>query len=205
MDKDTLNYLSKTREQTKYKYFLTHTTKKDGVYPFYLADDDKNIVGTELVSEGWQLVFYIWPIQKYDAMLMMCVGTDEDQEIENFLNEMSEYEMKIYRRPWPYFITAIDNGIHGRWHLPSLIAAELHSKRSYFTSVLLSNIRSDELYESEYVLDKVSDLRDFTCQMIVEMKENKLTVLDKAKLLGATVFDQVGNVARIIRVINSFN
>ena len=195
--------MSENNERKRFQYYSNSSQKEDGVYPFYLKDENITIIGTEFVSEGTKLVFYFLPIKENEALLMMCV--DKDAELDTVLNDMSEYDMTIYRRPWPKLITAIENGIKGRLHLPSLIALDIHSRRSYFISLLLSNIKIFELkemYNSDYVLGKVSDMVDFINQMFAEMSDNDLTLLEKAKVYGASILGQVSSVAKIVRVIN---
>lgn len=189
----------------RFQYFLNFSNREAGDYTtFYLQDDNKGVIGQEVVlSDNMKVVYYFWPIKTSEAILMMCIDTDA--KIEEVLTNISEYDMGIYRRPWPNFITALENGIHGRLHLPSIIAVDIHSKKSYFTSLLLSNIKLDEIEKSDYILEKVKELLRFTAQMVSEMSDNDLTFVEKAKVIGASVVGQAGNILRLIRVLNMLN
>lgn len=191
-------------ERKRFQFFLNPSNKEEGVYTFYLQDDSVGVMGREVVlSNGMKVVYYFLPTKDNEAILLMCVG--KDAEFETALEDMTEYDMKVFRRPWPNFITAIENSIHGRLHLPSLIAVDIHSKRSYFTSMLLSNIKLEEMDESEYILEKVRELMEFTTQMLAEMFENALTGWEKAKIIGTTFFRETIKVVRLIRVFTIVN
>lgn len=191
------------QERKRFQYFFNTTEKEEGTYVFYLEDDDDFLLGKEAVIEdGYKIVYYFWPLRDNEFLLMMCI--DQDADLDDILNEYTEYDLKILRRPWPNLVDAIQNGINGRLHLPSLMSYEIHSKKSYFTSVLLSNVSKSEIIsETKYVSGKVVDLMKYTMDLISEISDNEPSMWEIAKMSIKSGLDQYRVISRIVRVINN--
>lgn len=135
----------------------------------------------------------------------MCV--DQYAQFDQFLENLSSYDMSVYKRPWPKLMAAIENGIYDRLYDPSLIATSIHGKKSYFMALLLQNISITQLVstETEYSMKKVAKLFKYSMEMLSEVADNDLNAWEKAKIAVVGGFQQAEVLSRVIKVINIFS
>lgn len=193
-------------ERKTIQFFMNETDKEPGIHVFYLEDDKNIILGQELVLDNKEkVIYYYWPFGEDKILLLMCI--DRDASLDKFLEDLSSYDMSVYKRPWPKLMAAIENGISDRLYEPSLIAASFHEKKSYFMTLLLQNISITQLIseETEYSMKNVVKLFQYSVDMLSEIAENDLSVFEKAKVVIAEGTKQARKISRIIRYIDIFS
>lgn len=184
---------------------MNDTNKEQGLRVFYLEDDKNTILGQELVLDNKQKVtYYYWPFGDDKILLLMCV--DQDAQFDQFLENLSAYDLSVYKRPWPKLMAAIENGISDRLYEPSLIATSFHGKKSYFMTLLLQNISISQLVseETEYSLENVFKLFKYSVEMLSEVSDNDLTISEKVKIVIVGIFQQAVKISRVIRFMDIF-
>lgn len=193
-------------KRKRIQFFFNETDKDSGLYVFYLEDDSNILVGQELVMENKQkVIYYYWPLEEDKILLLMCV--DQDAQFDQFLENLSSYDMSVYKRPWPKLMAAIENGIYDRFYDPSLIATSIHGKKSYFMALLLQNISITQLVstETEYSMKKVAKLFKYSMEMLSEVADNDLNAWEKAKIAVVGGFQQATEVSEMIRFFDIFS
>lgn len=193
-------------KRKRIQFFFNETDKDSGLYVFYLEDDSNILVGQELVMENKQkVIYYYWPLEEDKILLLMCV--DQDAQFDQFLENLSSYDMSVYKRPWPKLMAAIENGIYDRFYDPSLIATSIHGKKSYFMALLLQNISITQLVstETEYSMKKVAKLFKYSMEMLSEVADNDLNAWEKAKIAVVGGFQQATEVSKMIRFFDIFS
>ena len=189
-------------KREKFQFFINSSKKEEGEYQFYLEDKDYCLIGRELVMDnGDKIIYYLLPLEGNEIILMLCI--DKDANFDNILNDLNANELRVYRRPWPNLISAIENGVSGNMYLPSLVAFSINSKKSYFTSLLIANEELSSFDNSEYAQRKLIELFQFTVELCSQIQENELTFMEKAKLAAAALMGGASSAARLIRIINS--
>lgn len=189
-------------KREKFQFFINSSKKEEGEYQFYMEDKDYCLIGRELVMDnGDKIIYYLLPLEGNEIILMLCI--DKDANFDNILNDLNANELRVYRRPWPNLISAIENGVSGNMYLPSLVAFSINSKKSYFTSLLIANEELSSFDNSEYAQRKLIELFQFTVELCSQIQENELTFMEKAKLAAAAFRGGASSAARLIRIINS--
>lgn len=193
-------------KRNRIQFFMNETNKEQGLRVFYLEDDKNIILGQELVLDNKQKVtYYYWPLEDDKILLLMCV--DQDAQFDQFLENLSAYDLSVYKRPWPKLMAAIENGISGRLYEPSLIAASFHGKKSYFMTLLLQNISINQLAseEAEYSMKNVAKLFEYSVEMLSEVVDNDLTRWEKTKMVIVGGVRQAVKVSSVIRFMDIFS
>lgn len=177
---DTETGLEKRRH---IQHFLSDTQKaKDTLIRFIVEDQEKIFFGYEYVlTDGQKIVYYIFPIdiKNKKALIFLCIDNNGNI-FDDLLNNLNSRNISYFKATWPLFAKFIENYTSSKFSNPFLLPFDISGDKFYCVAKMLENVSIAD-YESDYVIQRLTDLCNQVISAIIELNEKEMSTATKAR------------------------
>lgn len=189
---------NKPKKRERIQFFIADTKmKKNDFEVFYIEDSEKAILGYEIcVEENTKYVYYLVPLENNKVFCFICI--DKDNNLDSFLDELTDVEYKYKKQTWPLFFTFVGNYLQKNIYSPFLVPFEINGNKFHCVGKILQGI-TEEDYFSEYVIRSAFEIITTTMDALYELNTVEMSTWTTVKMYGEQI---IGETVKIYRYQN---
>lgn len=170
-------------QRFKFEFFSDETYHHSSpeLETFYLEKGDDFFIGKELVVNDVKIIYYIFITGKNCGLLMLYLS---DDAFDGITENINEYNAQGMCNAWPQLMKALSCGRDDNYFETAIIKLNTDNFGTFWTSCRsIENVNLQDL-DTEYVIEKLSELYSNTIDILTEYRDNDISAYDQVKAVG---------------------